>query len=63
MAAVLLVTVFLTRGFFLEGQPHLVRIPALLVILGSGVFTYFTASQVLRAMTLGDLRIMFRRIT
>jgi len=63
MAAVLLMTVFLTRGFFLEGQPHLVRIPALLVILGSGVFTYFTASQFLRAMTLGDLRIMFRRIT
>jgi putative peptidoglycan lipid II flippase len=61
MAAVLLLGLYLTRGFFLETSPHMMRILALLALVGSGVITYFTASQFMQAMTLGELRAMIRR--
>ena len=39
----------------------MMRILALMALVGTGVITYFTASQFMQAMTLGELRAMIRR--
>jgi len=61
MGAVLILGLHLSRGYFLEDASHASRILALLALVGSGVVTYFGASQFLEAMTLGELRAMLRR--
>jgi hypothetical protein len=61
MSAVLFSGLFLTRDFFLEATPHILRILALVTLVGGGVLTYFAAAQFLRAMTLRELRDMLRR--
>lgn len=61
MGVVLFIGLYLTRGFFLESSPHILRILALLALVGSGVIAYFSASQFMKAMTFGELRAMIRR--
>jgi putative peptidoglycan lipid II flippase len=61
MSVVLISGLFLTQDFFLEAAPQTLRILALMALVGAGVLTYFSAAQLLRAMTLGELRDMLRR--
>jgi putative peptidoglycan lipid II flippase len=61
MAAVLVLGLGLTGKFFLATSPSGDRIMALIFLIASGVVTYFVASQLLKAMTLAELRAMLRR--
>jgi putative peptidoglycan lipid II flippase len=61
MAAVLFLGRYLTGAFFLAEAPGLLRLFALLALIGSGALTYFAASQFMQAMTVSELHAMIRR--
>ena len=51
----------LSGAFFLAEAPGLLRLFALLALIGSGALTYFAASQFMQAMTVSELHAMIRR--